>query len=64
MSVYYVRVTILNHELTKDAKKMVRLNRYKRLDNGEYSKDIRILCKFRTIDKAVSFIMNKFNRIA
>lgn len=64
MNVYYVRVTILNHELTKDAEKMVRLNRYKRLNNGKYSKDIRILCKCKTIDNAVNFIMNKFNRIA
>lgn len=64
MSAYYVRLTVLNYELTRDAKKMIQLNKYKRLDNGKYSKDIRILCKCNNDDKATNFIMNKFNDVA
>lgn len=64
MSAYYVRLTILNHELTKEAKKMIQLNKYKKLDNGKYFKDIRIFCKCNNDDKAINFIMNKFNDVA
>ena len=43
---------------------MIRLNRYKRLDNGMYFKDIRILYKCKTVDATFNFVMNKFNKIA
>lgn len=61
---YYVRIIVLNYELTKKAKNMIHLNKYKRLDNGKYYKDVKIICKCKTDDKAISFIMNKFNKIA
>lgn len=64
MSAYYVRLTVLNYELSREAKKMVQLNKYKKSNDGKYFKDIRILCKCNNDDKSINFIMNKFNDIA
>lgn len=47
MRTYYVKVTILNSILTKKAEKMIKKNRYGKLENGKYFKNIKIVCKCR-----------------
>lgn len=64
MRTYYVKVTILNSILTKKAEKMIKKNRYGKLENGKYFKNIKIVCKCRDDDSAINYIMNKFNIVA
>lgn len=64
MSTYYVRLTIMNYNLCKEAQKMVKINRYTKAANGKYTKDIRIKCNCKTLDATINYIMNKFAFIA
>lgn len=64
MHEYFVKATILNFKLTKTAEKMIRLNKYKRMEDGRFYKDVRIVCRCNTVEKATNYILNKFNYIA
>lgn len=64
MKTCYVRITVLNSILSKSAEKMVKTNRYGKLEDGKYFKNIKIVCKCRTTEDALVYITNKFNNIA
>lgn len=64
MRTFYVRLTVLNTIINKEAEKMIRLNRYKRNEAGKYTKDITIKCNCKTVEAATNYIMNKFSSVA
>lgn len=64
MRIFYVKLTVLNSILSKEAEKMIKLNKYKTNEFGKYTKDITIKCNCKTVETAVNYIVKKFSSVA